>query len=251
MSDKARVFTHSHQLSAQLEGQIECLSESWHSISDSDWLLTEEPEGITLRGQLEGQDFAIRFDLLSGQMNYRRQFGGGRKEPLAKALGLKHNAKPKVLDATAGMGRESFLLAALGCTVTAVERNPVIFALLSDAVKRALTSPKLPFTAEQLKVIHHDSIEYLTNLNEHSFEVIYLDPMFPAREKSAAVKKEMRIFKRLAGSDTDDTELLIAAIDTGCKRVVVKRPNYAPFIGAIKPSFQIESKKHRFDVYAQ
>ncbi len=249
MSDKARVFTHSLQLSTQLQGQVECLGNDQQPISESDWLLAEEPEGVTLRGLLEGQQFTLRFDLLSGQMNYRRQFGGGRKEPLAKAIGLKHNAKPKVLDATAGMGRESFLLASLGCTVTAVERNPVIFALLSDAVKRALTAPKLPFTAEQLQVIHHDSIEFISSLTGDAFEVIYLDPMFPARDKSAAVKKEMRIFKRLAGSDNDDAELLKAAIETGCKRVVVKRPNYAPFIGATKPSFQIESKKHRFDVY--
>ncbi len=248
MPTKPRVFTHSPALAKQLEGVI--LLAAGSEVSVDDWLLNKEAEGVTLRGKIDEQLFKLRFDLLSGQMNYRRQHGGGRKEPLAKAIGLKHNATPRVLDATAGMGRESYLLAALGCRVTAIERHPVIFALLQDAVSRLFQAEQLPFPTDRITLVNHNSIEYIQNLKSEDFDVIYLDPMFPAREKSAAVKKEMRVFKLLIGDDKDDVELLNVALSVKSKRVVVKRPNYAPFIGGVKPSFQVESKKHRFDVYS-
>jgi 16S rRNA (guanine1516-N2)-methyltransferase len=249
MQPIATQVTVSASVAAQLPTEIALPIDDNDEVDEHHWRLSREPQGLTLKGQLEGQPFKLCFDLLSGEMRYRQRFGGGRKEPLARAIGLKANPSPKVIDATAGMGREAFLLASLGCQVIAVERNPIIFVLLDDAIRRALNEPRLPFTQQQLKLVYQNSIDYLGKIDTGLYDVIYLDPMFPAREKSAAVKKEMRVFKRLAGEDLDDQQLLSAALKTASQRVVVKRPNYAPPIGDIKPSFQIKSKKHRFDVY--
>jgi 16S rRNA (guanine1516-N2)-methyltransferase len=248
MQQSLIVWTHSPLLAEQLTPYVKLRTEL-NTIDDDHWWLNYEANGLTLQGFLDGQKFTLCFDLMSGQMRYRQQHGGGRKEPLAKAVGIKGNLVPKILDATAGMGREAFLLASLGCSVTAVERHPIIFALLQDAVTRLMNDHQTPLMPTQLRIIWEDSISYIETIDSQDFDVIYLDPMFPEREKSAAVKKEMRVFKRLAGQDQDDVKLLTAALNAKCKRVVVKRPNYAPSIGNVKPSFQIQSKKHRFDVY--
>jgi len=80
-------------------------------------------------------------------------------------------------------------------------------------------------------------------------DVIYLDPMYPHREKSAAVKKEMRVFQSLVGEDLDADNLLEPALALAKYRVVVKRPSYAPPLNNKKPSTSIKMKKNRFDVY--
>ncbi|MCO7226336.1 class I SAM-dependent methyltransferase [Pleionea sp. CnH1-48] len=218
-------------------------------VNEQEWQLRLADGVLSLHCQLDNKPSQLVFDLLSGAMTYRRKHGGGRREPLAKAIGLKHNASPTVIDATAGMGRESLLLAALGCQVTAVERSAPIFALLNNALERLYASQDNFLAQDQLKLSFANSIDYLADDSLVAPDVVYMDPMFPARQKSALVKKEMRIFKQLAGEDLDDSALLSAARHCASKRVVVKRPGYAPFVGDEKPSYQIESKKHRFDVY--
>ncbi len=245
MTSSLRLFTTQPDVAKKFQDRLAiklCDRESDHAY----WALNYINNQLTLCGLIDNTPFKLAFDLLSGQMNFRKLHGGGRKEPLAKAVGVKGEIIPSVIDATAGMGREAYLLAYLGCQVTALERQPITFLLLQDAIARA----KLESLTGSLQLIHIDSIEYLSSLAAEQFpDVVYLDPMFPARDKSAAVKKEMRIFKKLAGEDLDDSELLKTALNAAKKRVVVKRPNYAPFVGDLKPSHQIESKKHRFDVY--
>lgn len=224
-----------------------------HTPSEQEWFLQQDNQQLTLKGVLQQQTFSLSFDLQSAQLNYRRQHGGGRKEPLAKAVGLKKAKTPFVIDTTAGMGREALLLTSMGCKVLAIERQPVIYLLLNDAINRLYLNGDRGLSASQLKLIHANSTDYLTDLNRQKNsekpQVIYMDPMFPDRNKSAAVKKEMRIFKQLAGEDMDAAELLTIACKVAEERVVVKRPASAPFIAERSPSFQITSKKHRFDVY--
>ncbi len=243
-------FTTEKSLQQQLPSECNLELQDSVVVTDDCWYLENLSDHLTLLGQLEGQTFQLSFDFLAGAMSYRRQHGGGRKEPLAKAIGLKQNATPRVIDATAGMGREAFLLASMGCQVTAYERNPIIYSLLQDARRRLSNDDNSNQLSSRLTVRYGNSIQLLNKLNASNYpEVIYMDPMFPERTKSAAVKKEMRIFKQLAGADSDDAELLQAALVSATGRVVVKRPIKAPFVGNLKPSFQITSKKHRFDVY--
>ena len=193
---------------------------------------------------------AILIDFVSGKNAHRRQFGGGRGQPLAKAIGLKKGATPTIIDATAGFARDAFVLANLGCQITLIERNPIIATLIEDALLRAANDDDIANVIQRMSLINHDAVEYLTNLEKQNRpEVIYMDPMYPSREKSALVKKDMRLLHQLAGPDTDSEQLLETARNTALKRVVVKRPKSAPFVGDQKPATSIESKNTRYDIY--
>ncbi|WP_448212423.1 class I SAM-dependent methyltransferase [Colwellia sp. MEBiC06753] len=189
----------------------------------------------------------IKVDFVEGAVAHRRKFGGGRGQDIAKAVGLKHGFTPHVLDATAGLGRDAFVLASLGCKITLIERNPVVAALLEDGIARAQLNTDIAEIAERMTLIHQSSIDEMTTLND--IDVVYLDPMYPHKEKSAQVKKEMRVFQSLVGAD-DDADLLLAPAKALAKyRVVVKRPSYASPIANTKPSTEIKMKKNRFDIY--
>jgi len=190
---------------------------------------------------------AVKVDFVEGAVAHRRKFGGGRGQDIAKAIGLKHGFTPHVLDATAGLGRDAFLLASLGCQVTLMERMPIVAALLNDGIERAKLNGDVSDILKNMQLIHASSIE---NMNLTSqVDVVYLDPMYPHREKSALVKKEMRVFQSLVGEDLDADNLLDPALKLAKYRVVVKRPSYAPPLANKKPSMSINMKKNRFDVY--
>ncbi|GLX78604.1 ribosomal RNA small subunit methyltransferase J [Thalassotalea insulae] len=190
---------------------------------------------------------AIKVDFVEGAVAHRRKFGGGRGQDIAKAIGLKHGFTPHVLDATAGLGRDAFVLASLGCQVSLMERMPVVAALLENGLTRALLNNETKIIADRMELIYSSSIENMSMINAP--DVIYLDPMYPHREKSAAVKKEMRVFQSLVGEDLDADNLLTPARALAKYRVVVKRPSYAPPLDNVKPSTSIKMKKNRFDVY--
>ncbi len=189
-------------------------------------------------------------DFTSGRNAYRREFGGTlSQQPLAKAIGSK-NAVPTVIDATAGFARDAFVLANLGCQVVLIERNPLMAALIDDALQRARNNHAISDVIQRMSLVKSDAIDYLTNLVKQQWaDVIYLDPMYPARAKSALVKKEMRLLRKLAGKDDDSGTLLATARQTALKKVVVKRPQSAPFIDGKAPSASIKSKNTRYDIY--
>jgi len=215
--------------------------------SNIEFLLLAEQQKLKLLKLDEPKLGAIYVDFVEGASAHRRKFGGGRGQDIAKAVGLKHGFTPHVLDATAGLGRDAFVLAALGCKVTLMERMPAVAALLFDGLERARLNADVSEIVDNMTLIHASSIEHM-NLAEQP-DVIYLDPMYPHREKSAAVKKEMRVFQTLVGEDLDADNLLSPALELANYRVVVKRPSYAEPIANKKPSTSIKMKKNRFDVY--
>jgi 16S rRNA (guanine1516-N2)-methyltransferase len=183
-------------------------------------------------------------DFSSNAADYRRKHGGGNGQLIARAVNSKQ--KPRVIDATAGLGEDAFVLACLGCQVHMLERSPIIFALLADGLNRIkLREANLPLT-----LTNTNAIDYLSQLTAQQFpDVIYLDPMFPERSKTALVKKEMRILRDIVGKDADTTELLNIALSRTRKRVVVKRPRLASTISDKKPDIIFSGKSSRFDVY--
>ncbi|MFM5560741.1 MULTISPECIES: class I SAM-dependent methyltransferase [Aeromonas] len=192
---------------------------------------------------------AVYVDFVEGAVAHRRKFGGGRGQSIAKAVGLKSGAMPTVVDATAGLGRDAFVLASLGCKVTLIERSPVVAALLQDGLARAAQDLEIgSWVSERMHLLQGPAVDNLLALSERP-DVIYLDPMFPHKQKSALVKKEMRVFQSLVGPDLDADALLPAALKMANKRVVVKRPAYAGWLNEHKPSMAIETKGNRFDVY--
>lgn len=197
----------------------------------------------------------ICVDFAEGANAHRQKFGGGKNQAIAKAVGLNkidiNKTTLNVFDATAGMGKDAFVLASLGCNVTLVERQQPIYALLVDGFRRARQSEHLPWFDQRMKVINAPAQQALQDAinTKQAVDVVYLDPMFPHREKSAAVKKDMALFQTFVGTDDDADQLLPSALDLAHKRVVVKRPDYAPFLNDQSPSTQIKTKKNRFDVY--
>ena len=200
---------------------------------------------------LDGKPVSMHVDLASGQVAYRRQHGGGRKQHIAKACGLKNNWNPTVIDATGGLGRDAAELRSLGCSLRIIERSAYVASLLQDAIIRARQdSHSAPLFGQCFELFHGQAATLITSLSaQEQPDIIYLDPMFPPRNKSAAVKKEMRLVKLLVGEDPDADNLLDIALEHARKRVVVKRPSYAPYLNTQKPSMCIESKGNRFDVY--
>ncbi len=217
---------------------------------ESELLLCMTPERLELRQVALPAPGPVYVDFVSGAVGHRHRFGGGRGQLIAKAVGLKKGLMPSVVDVTAGLGRDAFLLASLGCQVVMVERSPVVAALLHDGMRRALGDADARVIVKQISLVIADSREWLGALDEaHSPEVIYIDPMHPPRLKSAQVKKEMRLFQTLLGGDLDAPALLDRALQVAKKRVVVKQPRYTPPLEGTAPSLTMAGRSTRFDIY--
>lgn len=216
-------------------------------------LFLERRDGrLVLAGDEKRYGHPLAVEFASGRAAHRRRFGGGRGQLIARACGLAQGVTPSVVDATAGLGRDAFVLASLGARVLLVERVAAIFALLEDGLARALKEVETAEIAARMCLVHGDaSTELAALVAEAEFppQVIHLDPMFPHRDKSALVKKEMRLFRTLAGDDEDAPRLLEAALDVATHRVVVKRPRKAPPIEGPPPRHLIEGKTSRYDLY--
>ena len=194
-----------------------------------------------------GEKGRVRVDFDGSAAHYRRTKGGG--ELIAKAVN--HTAQPTVWDATGGLGRDSFVLASLGLNVQTFEQNPAVACLLSDGLNRAGQSEETREIAQRITLHFGNSVDLMQKLATQNGrpDVVYLDPMYPERRKTAAVKKEMAYFHDLVGAAQDEAELLDAALDTAKKRIVVKRPRLGEFLDGRKPAYQYTGKSTRFDVY--
>jgi len=214
--------------------------------SDYDYYLFFVDGKLALKSSLHEKFNPIIVDFLSGKLFHRYQYGGGRGQLIAKACGVKAKEKPIILDLTAGLGQDAFVLAALGCDVTMIERSPFIGALLQDGLSRAREQDW--FAQLSLKLIITDAKQYLSESHEKP-DVIYLDPMFPESKKTALVKKEMQILREIVEDNSDAESLLELAIQKADKKIVVKRPRLAPTLSNRNPNLTYEGKSNRFDVY--
>lgn len=193
----------------------------------------------------------ISASFIAGKNLHRLRHGGGKGQLIAKAVGLHKGVRPHVLDVTAGLGRDAFVLASLGCKVDMFERVAVVEELLSFALSEAQASEDRAVldAVEGMTLNYGDAISYLSDADGCVADVIYLDPMYPVKTKSAAVKKEMRAFHDLVGGNPDDAALLALALSKARCRVVVKRPRLGVEIDGVKPTLKLEGKSARYDIY--
>jgi 16S rRNA (guanine1516-N2)-methyltransferase len=210
--------------------------------ANPDFLLEFAQARLQLRDLRPGAPGPLWVDFLAPEHAHRHNAGKGLL--LARACGVKRGKPlPRVVDATAGLGRDSWALAALGCTVSAFERDPIAHALLADGLKRAAGHEP----ASRITLAQTDAIGALRGIEA---DVIYLDPMFPDTGNTALPGKEMQYFQALLDQPFDEHALFAAALASGARRIVVKRPRLAP---AIDPSRNIDvdfpGKSVRFDVY--
>jgi 16S rRNA (guanine1516-N2)-methyltransferase len=164
---------------------------------------------------------------------------------------MQASALPYVIDATAGLGSDAFVLATLGCRVLMLERSAIIHALLEDGLERGRDDVAVNRSMdERLTLRRKDAIPFLQTLPVRQRpDVVCLDPMYPDTARSALNRKEMRILREMVGEDEDAPELLAAARRQARRRVVVKRPRLAPPLEGSAPSIQLNGKSTRYDIY--
>lgn len=206
--------------------------------------LVRDEDGLALVG--EGQ--MLRGDFT--RMLPRIKVGRLSSELLVKAAKIK-NAEGELtaVDATAGLGEDSLLLAAAGFRVTLYERNPVVYELLQDALTRAAQIPELAPIVGRMTAVHADSVAGMASL-ETPPDVILLDPMFPARQKSALVKKKLQMIQKLEQPCDDEVTLILTAMAAKPKKLIIKRPPKGDYLAGLKPDHSIEGKAVRFDCFA-
>lgn len=189
--------------------------------------------GLTFRGDFEG-------------MLHRLTDGRLAHEMLVRVAKTKAES-PRAADATAGMGEDSILLAAAGYDVTMFEQNPVVAALLKDALRRAKKHPVLAPIAARMHLVEGNSIDLMPDL-VRSPEVVYLDPMFPARQKSGLINKKLQLIQKLEQPATDGDALLEAALRADPAKIIIKRPLKGEYLAGRKPDYSVDGKAIRYDV---
>ena len=180
-------------------------------------------------------------------MMHRVTNGRLQHEMLVKAASSEKEGR-KAIDATAGMGEDAFLLAAQGYEVTLYEQNPVVAALLKDAIRSAKKNQILKDIAGRMKVVEADSVESMSKLLD-PVDVIYLDPMFPARQKSSLINKKLQLIQKLEPPCSEETDLFDAALKVGPSRIIVKRPLKSEYLAGREPSYTLKGKAIRYDCY--
>jgi 16S rRNA (guanine1516-N2)-methyltransferase len=206
---------------------------------------------MMLSAQSEAAGFMARglvVDFVGGAVGHRHRFGGGRGQALPRAAGFTKGQTPSVADATAGLGRDAFLLASLGAEVTLIERSHEVHALLAEGMARAREAgPDYAAIMDRMTLLPGDARELLAGLSP---DVVLIDPMHPPRGNAALVKQEMRLLREIVGDDPDSAELMQVALARAQKRVVLKWPLRAEAMQGIRaPSHSIAGKSTRYDVF--
>ena len=190
----------------------------------------------------------LKCSFIEGPILHRLKYGKGRGQNLAKAVGMKFNKNRTVVDATAGLGYDAFILASLGANVTLIERSEIIYDLLGKALTEAKSfGGEVSNIVKRMDLIFGDSKDILPKLEP---EVVLIDTMYKERKKSALVKNNMRLVREIVGPDSDYLELVHVALNQARNRVVIKLPRYSDENKNYKPySHQILGKSIRYDVH--
>ncbi|MGM0449779.1 MAG: class I SAM-dependent methyltransferase [Pseudomonadota bacterium] len=212
-------------------------------------LLLVSDDGISLQATGKKAPGPVRVDWVNGRSGHRRRQGGA--ELLVKAIGVSRASRPlRILDATAGLGEDALVLAGFDCELLLFERSPVMAELLADGMARAAQEPALSDRLARMQLERGDATRWL-RANPEAVDVVYLDPMFPEKRNSAAVRKEMQLARSVVGDDGDAGLLLETGLAAARHRVVVKRPRRAEPLPGPEPATSVEGRSSRFDVYSR
>ena len=190
----------------------------------------------------------LKCSFVEGPILHRLKYGKGRGQNLAKAVGMKSNKNRNIVDATAGLGYDAFILASLGANVTLIERSERIYKLLQNGILEGISyGGEISKIIGRMSLVFGDSKNILPKLSP---EVILIDTMYKDRKKSALVKNDMRLVREIVGPDSDYNELIEVALKFAKNRVVIKQPRYAETLRDIKQcSHQILGKTIRYDIH--
>lgn len=222
------------------------------NIESENCFLSYHDHSLMLQLRVSGNKLNLCIDFVDGKAKHRRQYGGGKNQPLPKSCGLDKHPEWTILDATAGLGKDAFVLASLGAEIILCEQHPALYGLLADGLDRAAQNQDTADITGRMTCVHQNSVDYLNKCRSSADklpDVIYLDPMYPGRKKSAKIKKEMQILQHLTTHIEGNDELLTAALKAAIHRVVVKRPKSAPTLSDKPVSYTVSSVNTRYDVY--
>lgn len=192
---------------------------------------------------LQQADLRLSIDFTQGDYAHRQRFGGGRQQLLARAIGLHKKPKLNVVDATAGLGKDSFVLANLGATMHLIERSPVLVILLAYALAH-YAKPSA------MQLYWGDARQIFARYGEKiAPDVVYLDPMYPESNSDALPKKGAQILRALAYRDDEEERELLELARQQAAKVVVKRPKAAPYLANVVPQQESKGKNTRYDLY--
>ena len=191
----------------------------------------------------------LRVEFTAGRQGFRLRQRGQAREAIVRACGMGKTSDIQIIDATAGLGHDAFVLASHGARVTMLECSAVVAALLDDGLQRARCDGAHEIT-DRLTLIHTEAINWLTQQDWPAADVIYLDTMYrPTRRKAAAAKPLAILEQLLEQQQQNDAALLNTALQAAGKRVVVKRQRLAPTLGQVQPNFSLNGRSTRFDIY--
>lgn len=217
------------------------------SVAEFEYYLQYGSKGLAIHCTHAAAAGAVMVDFSDVRLNYRVG-NSARTQNIVKAIGIKGADRPHVLDATAGLGKDAYLFASLGCEVQMLERSAIVHALLEDGLRRAVAgNEETASAARKMHLQHADFLDIAASSAQ--FDVVYLDPMFPSRNKSARVKKDMYLLQELLGHEENNARLLPAALPLARKRVVVKRGKLSPWLTSEKPDIEFKGSSSRYDVY--
>lgn len=208
------------------------------------FLLSFEENGL----HLIGDQLSMRGDFT--HMLPRLRYDNLTHEILVKAGKLKNgNEHPVALDATAGMGEDSLLLAAAGFQVELYEYDPIIAALLCDTIERSRQEERLSDIMERMHFHEGNSVEAMRRMSQEGriVDLILLDPMFPGKKKNSLTNKKLQMIQQFERPCEDETALLDAARSLHPQKIVIKRPIKGPFLGNVKPAYSLQGKTIRYD----
>lgn len=223
--------------------------------NENDWVLKALNEHLAI---VRPDGVSQYVDFTKGKSRHRTNEAAAGAPYLKKSLGItafkkRHERLPTVIDATGGWGQDAWAIASLGCSVTAIEKHPVVHAILACGLATAALDLECAEIEARITLVNQDACLALKNIHA---DVIYLDPMYPHRgRKKADSKKGMQVLQALLGPSDDgqSTALLGAALSTAASRVIVKRPKGAEALEATEPyngqKFVIESPNTRYDIY--
>ncbi len=224
------------------------------STGDDIWRLLVSSEQRTL---IRPDGAKMNIDFTQGKAALR-QAQPSKDQSLVRALGLHKLTEAQrhathVIDATAGLGQDGWIIACQGCKTTLLEQSALVASMLQHAIQYAARQPALASIANKVEVINVRSQDYFTQSDSRIRpNIIYLDPMFPSKKKQAKVKKGMQFLQALL-PETDNDRLLEHALDTATSRVVVKRPSGADVIAGTEhwrgQLTTVETDATRFDIY--
>lgn len=202
-------------------------------------------------------------DYAQGTLGYRLTPKRILHEPLAKVI----EKGTWVFDAMGGLAKDALMLALMECKVWSCEPHPLVYGLVQDGLRRIKKNPTWSSILSDSNQLRFFNVDAMSKLNEflqcdvtQRPDIIYLDPMFPSKQKTSISKKEIQWLQQIhAHTPNMYPDYNVSAPDVvfDCslkvarKRVIVKRPLRAPpLVDLPAPMFSKSFQSARFDVYA-